>query len=138
MDIQLQVGVKVLLKNQDGKYLLLHRIQEKYPDITNLWDIIGGRITPGTPLIENLRREIREEVKLDLVDAPKLIAAQDILKVPGKHVVRLTYIGSIRGDVQLDPEEHDTFGWFTVEEIKKLDGVDVYLHQVISSLNLSI
>ena len=41
MTVELQVGVKVLLKNPEGKYLFLHRSAEKYPE-TQKWDIPGG------------------------------------------------------------------------------------------------
>ena len=57
-DILLQVGVKILLKNSDGKFLLLRRSLEKYPEIKGRWDIVGGRIDPGIALKENLIREM--------------------------------------------------------------------------------
>src|SRR3989344_6009185 len=90
--MELQVGVKIILQNKEGKILLLHRNWEKYPEVKkdNSWDIVGGRINIGTPLLENLKREIFEETKLNLIKERKLIAAQDILRTD-KHVVRLTY-----------------------------------------------
>ena len=91
-NILLQVGVKILLKNKDGKYLLIHRSAEKYPEVKDAWDIVGGRINLGTSLMENLSREVFEETKLKIVGEPKLIAAQDILKTQ-RHIVRLTYVG---------------------------------------------
>lgn len=39
--MQLQVGVKILLKNPDGKYLLARRNQEKYPEMSKT-PVIGG------------------------------------------------------------------------------------------------
>ncbi len=65
--MELQVGVKALLKNKNGKYLLLRRNPKKYPDVGPKWDIVGGRINPGSLLLENLKREIKEEVGLDYV-----------------------------------------------------------------------
>src|SRR4051812_11184256 len=75
--MELQVGVKAFLKNKDGKYLILKRSRKFYPTVAGLWDVIGGRITPGTSLLENLKREIREEVKLELKEEPQLIDATD-------------------------------------------------------------
>src|SRR3989344_8931904 len=89
----LQVGVKILLKNKDGKYLLLRRSLKKYPEIQGRWDIVGGRINPGSTLLENLKREVKEETGLTLTGTPRLLAAQDILRNNGRHVVRLTYLG---------------------------------------------
>lgn len=93
MERELQVGVKILLKNKDEMFLVLHRSPYKYPEVSSFWDIVGGRIKKGKTLIENLKREIKEETNLDLDGEPKLVGASDILRVDTKHIVRLTYIG---------------------------------------------
>ncbi len=123
--MELQVGIKALLKNSEGKYLLIRRSSEKYPEVGAKWDIIGGRIDPGTTLLENLKREIKEEVNLDLKALPWLVAAQDILKVAGRHVVRLTYIGSIEGEPKITDTDHSEWKWFTLKEIKNLSAEEL-------------
>ncbi len=131
-DIILQVGVKILLKNTEGKYLLVRRNPKKYPEVGPKWDIVGGRIDPGTPLLENLKREIKEEVNLEYIGQPKLVAAQDILRVEGRHVVRLTYTGEIQGEPKLD-DDHLEAKWFSAEELKSLSDIelDIYLKELI-------
>ena len=127
--MELQVGVKILLKNKDGKYLIVRRSAEKYPEVGPKWDIVGGRINPGLSLIENLKREVKEETKLEIVGEPKLITAQDILKTD-KHVVRLTYTGNTDGKVKLS-DEHEEYRWLNLEEIKKLEPMDKYFKEVL-------
>ncbi len=122
--------MKAILKNKEEKILLLKRSVEKYPEVKNPWDIIGGRINPGTALLENLKREIKEEVGLELKTEPKLIAAQDILRVPGRHVVRLTYMAEIEGTPVLN-EEHSEYGWFSLEELKQKEGMDEFVKDII-------
>lgn len=132
--MELQVGVKVLLKNREGKYLLLKRNRVKYPEMPtlDLWDIVGGRIEIGTPLIDNLKREVMEETGLLLTNTPKLIAAQDILRLSSKHVVRLTYTASIEGVPQLD-DDHVEYRWVTREEMQKLgDELDIYFRELLA------
>lgn len=129
----LQVGVKVFLRNPEGKYLLLQRSPEKYPEIQgDFWDIVGGRIEPGTSLAENLHREVLEETGLTMLDEPRLIAAQDILRSPEKHVVRLTYVAACDGEPVLD-DDHVAFGWYTVDELRALSGLDQYAREVVTS-----
>ncbi len=128
--MELQVGVKALLKNKEGKYLLLRRSPEKYSEVVGMWDIVGGRIDPGSHLLENLKREIREETSLELEGEPKLIAAQDILRVPGRHVVRLTYVAGINGEPKLDGD-HKEFRWFTRNELENLEDLDIYFKEVL-------
>ena len=131
-DIALQVGVKILIENQEGKFLLLRRSLDKYPEVDGRWDIVGGRIDPGETLIENLRREVSEETGLELTGEPKLIAAQDILRNENLHVVRLTYLGRATGDIKLDTEENDKYQWHTREDLKKLEDLDRYLKELLS------
>ncbi|MCL5666750.1 MAG: NUDIX hydrolase [Patescibacteria group bacterium] len=96
------------------------------------WDIIGGRINPGSSLVENLKREIKEEVNLNYSGEPKLVAAQDILRVPGRHVVRLTFAGELDGNPQIDGD-HLESKWFTGGEISSMEEkvLDSYFKELI-------
>jgi ADP-ribose pyrophosphatase YjhB (NUDIX family) len=137
--MELQVGVKVLLKNFEGKFLLLRRNPKKYPEVGPKWDIVGGRINPGKTLFENLQREVLEETKLELHQEPLLVAAQDILKVPGRHVVRLTYIGAIDGEPQIDGESLE-YKWASAQEIKTMDtsALDSYFKELVDGGTISL
>lgn len=133
--MDLQVGVKILLKNGEGKYLVVCRNPEKYPDAGKQWEIVGGRIDPGTNLIDNLRREVKEETGLEIKYEPELVTAQDIIK-SSKHIVRLTYSGFADGEVKLS-EEHTEYKWLSLEEISQLDPIDLYLKEVLAHFDLS-
>ncbi len=126
------VDVKILLKNKEGKFLFLHRSARKDPEASGRWDLVGGRIEPGMSLEENLRREIKEETGLRLIGAPKLVAAQDILRVRGRHVVRLTYLGETSGKVRLNAKENDESCWFGLDEVKRFDDLDFYLKELLN------
>lgn len=137
--MELQVGVKALLKNKEGKYLLLRRNPKKYPEVGPKWDIVGGRINPGSKLLENLKREIKEEVGLDYIGNPTLVAAQDILKSADKHVVRLTYTGEIEGHPTID-DDHLEAKWFLADEIKDMSvsELDSFFKQLIDNKIISL
>jgi 8-oxo-dGTP diphosphatase len=133
----LEVGVKILFKNKEGQYLVLCRDADIYPEAGGQWEIPGGRIEPGTALLENLRREIMEETGLGIKYEPKLITAQDILK-DSRHVVRLTYLGfAEEGEVKLS-QEHTAYQWLSAEEISELSPIDSYLKEVLAHFDLSI
>lgn len=135
--MELQVGVKVLIKNKSGKYLLVLRSTLKYPEVKQpKWDVVGGRIVSGTPLLENLKREVKEETGLKLLRVEKILAAQDILRVAGKHVVRLTYLGWADGKIKLDEEENTEYKWFSLSEMKKIPkkNLDIYFAEVLKEL----
>jgi ADP-ribose pyrophosphatase YjhB (NUDIX family) len=129
----LQVGVKIFLRNPDGKYLLMRRSPEKYPGVKGAWDIPGGRINPGSLLMENLRREVMEETQLEIISEPKLIYAQDIIPNDEKHVVRLSYVGETRGEPILDISENVEYEWLSLDELKNHKNVDIYAQKIINS-----
>ena len=130
-EIKLQVGVKVFLKNKEGKFLLVRRNPEKYAGANGNWDIVGGRITPGTKLIENLKREVEEETQLKIISEPKLLYAQDIIPNSERHIVRLSYVGNTEGEPVLDFSENIQYKWLSIDEIKKQEDLDVYVKEII-------
>jgi ADP-ribose pyrophosphatase YjhB (NUDIX family) len=127
----LQVGVKIFLRNPDGKYLLMRRSPEKYPGTKGVWDIPGGRINPGSLLIENLRREVMEETQLEIISEPKLIYAQDIIPNDERHIVRLSYIGETKGEPILDTSENIEYKWLSLNELKHHEDLDIYVKEII-------
>lgn len=133
-NMELQVGVKILLKNLQGQYLMICRSAVKYLEVGARWEIPGGRIDKGSSLLENLKREVMEETGLEIAGEPQLITAQDILNID-KHVVRLTYRGEASGEVKLS-DEHSDFKWLTLEEIKSLEPIDKYLKEVLEKFDL--
>lgn len=134
----LQVGVKVLLKNSEGKFLFIRTNPNKYPEKGSVWDIVGGRIEIGVTLLENLKREVKEEVSLEVVENIKLVDAQDILNIdgyPGRHVVRLTFTADTEGEPKINDESTE-FRWFTAEEIKALpaESLDIFFEGTRSKI----
>ncbi|MBU1038866.1 NUDIX hydrolase [Patescibacteria group bacterium] len=131
--MELQVGVKALIKNESGNYLLLKRT-EPYPEESEpRWDIPGGRINIGEPIEQALQREITEETGLTITNEPRIIQAQDILRNSDKHVVRLTYLVQTVGEIKLNPQEHTDFVWCSLEKISELRH-DIYLDPILKTL----
>ena len=125
--MELQVGVKILLKNREGKFLLIRRADDKYAEVVHKWDIPGGRIEPESGLRENLAREVMEETGLTCTSEPRVVAAQDIFpEGKNRHVVRITYLGTTEGEPKLS-DEHTEYKWLTLSELKALDHLDTYL-----------
>jgi len=108
--MELQVGVKILLKNKEGKFLLVRRNPKKYPEVGPKWDIIGGRIEPGASLMGNLRHEIKEEVSLDYQGEPKI------------------------------DDDHLEVKWFSGGEIKKMGEteLDLFFKELLDKGKISI
>jgi len=131
----LQVGVKILAIYK-GKFLVARRSDKVYSGVKGtMWDIPGGRIDPAFSLYENLKREIVEEVGLELSEEnwenATLLDAQDIwVTAKNLHVIRLTYIGTVEGEIALS-HEHDEFKLASYEEMIELFDADNLIGQVL-------
>lgn len=131
--MQLQVGVKVLIKNSNGQYLFIQRTSLLQNETELSWDIPGGRIDPHEPLHAALQREINEELGVTLGGNVELLKAQDIFVEQKRlHVVRLTYL--VMQDIPdtsiLLSHEHQVFRWCTAEQIPGLH-LDPYVKEIV-------
>ncbi|MEB3356744.1 MAG: NUDIX domain-containing protein [Synechococcales bacterium] len=72
MAVRLRVSVVGLFVHpgESPEVLLLHQITPPEP---NCWDLPGGGINPEEPLLDGLRREVREETGLVNFDVERVI-----------------------------------------------------------------
>ena len=133
--MNLQVGVKALIKNSRGEYLFMRRSTILTTDVSEpSWDIPGGRIEPDEYLPEALKREVQEEIGHEIQSTPDLIAAQDIFVTKKElHVVRLTYIlNEDVDDIDLS-EEHEEYVWVHESQLETVNA-EPYLAEVLMQL----
>jgi colanic acid biosynthesis protein WcaH len=105
--------VDVILKNRDGKYLLLKRRND--PKRGRWWPV-GGRVLRGETLEEAARRKTREETGLS-ARAPRFVGYFELFSgrgpfdaSPGYHTVSIVFSASVddREEVTLDSQ---SAGW---------------------------
>ena len=70
------VGIKALIVNDEGRYLLLKASTRNYVENTEpYWDIPGGRIEEGANVEETLKREVEEETGVQEVSDIRFFTA---------------------------------------------------------------
>jgi 8-oxo-dGTP diphosphatase len=136
-NISLQVGVKALLYNTSRQFLLIKR-SAKYSRLVGQWDLPGGRMEPGTNLLTNLVREIREETGLTMAYQPILLAAQDIFTKDNHHIVCLTYLSRAKGAVTLNPDESRDYKWCSWTDLTRHKNLDPFLKEIIRQVPLPL
>lgn len=122
---------------KDGKYLITKRSPDKKA-FPNKWTVPGGGLEtddyvntkPTTEagqwyyaVEEALRREIKEEVNLE-VDKPKYLLDLTFIRPDGVPVVVLSfYCNYVSGEVELDEDSVD-YKWISVDELDEYDLID--------------
>jgi len=122
------LGIKAIIRNPEGKILLLRVNLEKLT-IKNkgaYWDIPGGRIHKGSTIEETLKREIQEETGiLEVYSFNKLDMVLSNIRIPqvdGSFGLILGIyvcdVGNI--DKIIISDEHTEYGWFNPQEVAGL------------------
>lgn len=103
--------VVVAVIEHDGRYLLCRRPEHKRHGL--LWEFPGGKLEPEESHFDAARRELKEELNLELEKLGDLLFS---VKDPGSPFV----IDFMRAVVRGTPEllEHSELSWVTVSELQ--------------------
>jgi ADP-ribose pyrophosphatase YjhB (NUDIX family) len=101
-----QLRVAALIVRQDKLLLVEHRKRgQRY------WVLPGGRLEGAETLTAALRRELREELRLEITVGSLLIVCESL--APDRHVVNLIFHAEIgeEAEPRLDPADPVLAGW---------------------------
>lgn len=113
----------VVIFNREGKVLLLKRARSKRNG--GRWEVPGGSLRYGESPRRGALRELREETGFKLT--PLDLRPVDTFGViyPEMRVEFIIPLYTAVVDNGMDPvirpEEHDDWGWFTIEQIKEME-----------------
>ena len=118
------IGVTVVFLCHDGKgNILLNKRSKNCRDEQGRWDPGGGGVEFGTPVIDTLKKEIKEEYCTDVLDY-EFLGYRDVHRTNnGKptHWIGLDFKVLVdRSKVEIgEPEKLDEIGWFTLDNLPK-------------------
>lgn len=107
------VRVVAAVLRREGRYLLGLRPQRKRHG--GLWEFPGGKVDPGESTLEAARRELAEELELEVASVGELILSVADGRSP--FVIDFVETVAVGSPSAL---EHDELGWFTVDEMLEM------------------
>ena len=115
------VGVGGAIFNNEGKLFITKR-GKKAKNERGKWEIPGGGVEFGETFQEALKREMKEEIGVEIEILSLLGICDHIIPDEKQHWVSPTYICRIStGEPKiLEPEKCAEIGWFTLEEAEAL------------------
>jgi len=116
------VGVGGFIHDRQGRVLMLKR---RFEPNKGRWSLPGGLVEVGETLEEAARREVKEELGLEVaIDGLMQVADEVIRDDEGRvkyHFVLVDYLMRPLGDKITVNEESEAFAWFEPEEVARLD-----------------
>lgn len=115
------VAISALIKNKEwDKFLIIKRSENEiaYPW---KWAFPGGKLEPGESIIDTLKREVLEEVGLEIENSKEFIKDFTFMRKDWHNVVGLSFsVTALTYDVIL-PKDFEDFKWITENELKNFD-----------------
>jgi 8-oxo-dGTP diphosphatase len=107
------VRVVAAVVRREDRYLLGRRPATKRHG--GLWEFPGGKIDPGETLLDAARRELAEELILEVVRVGSVLLS--VADGTSRFVIEFVEVRAEGTPVAL---EHDELGWFTPDELAGL------------------
>jgi mutator protein MutT len=114
------VGGGVLILNNKNETLLLKRGKNSKNEI-GYWNKPGGAVDYGETLMAAMKREVKEEVGVDVNIFGYLLHSDHILKKEKQHWVGFNLLGKVKKGTPkiMEPEKHDEMAWFNLHKLPK-------------------
>ncbi len=116
------ISCSALILNEAGDQILISRRSENRRVAPGLWEVVGGRLEFGEEPVACLRREVHEELGVEVVD-PRLFGVYSTLstvEATTVHLVSLVYTCRIDGTPIPAANEIAELRWVGAED---LDGL---------------
>ena len=114
------VGGGVLILNKKGETFLLKRgINSK--NEAGYWNKPGGAVEYGETLMQAMKREVKEEVGVEVEIFGYLQHSDHIIEKEGQHWMGFNLIGRIKSGEpkNMEPEKFDDARWFNLRKLPK-------------------
>lgn len=118
-DITTHVVLVLAAIEKEGKYLLAKR-SSKDPQAGGQWSFPGGKVDMevGDRVIEQtLKKEILEEVGVEIEDTCQLVTNDAFIRVSGHHVISLLLLCKYKSGEAKPLEDQEEVKWMSLEEI---------------------
>lgn len=109
------IDVVAAIIHKDGAYFATQR---GYGEFEGMWEFPGGKIEPGESRESALRREIQEELGIDIT-IDKFLCTTDY-DYPSFHLTMHCYLCSVKSGM-IELREHKSARWLTVESLDSVE-----------------
>ncbi|KCZ87346.1 NUDIX domain-containing protein [Hyphomonas johnsonii] len=111
-----EAGCGAAIFDESGRLLLIQRLRE--PE-AGAWGLPGGKIDFGEPARETARREVAEELGIEIAITGLACMSEIIDGGDGRHWVSPIFFGRVVSGTPrlMEPEKHGGFGWYALDAL---------------------
>lgn len=111
-------------QNFDGiEKVFLPKRAESKKFLPGVFELPGGHVDFGESIIEGLKREIKEELGMDIEVGDSFYAFTYSNEIKGSHSIEVIYFASFsqpNEDIKLNPDDHSEYKWIAEDELDQI------------------
>ncbi len=95
-------------------------IKKFFPGV---YEMPGGHIDFGEDMANGLKREVKEELGMAIAVGDPFFVFTYHNEIKGSHSIEVSYFAKFVepiDQVQIDPDDHSEFGWYSMTEVSKI------------------
>jgi mutator protein MutT len=114
------VGGGILILNNKNQALLMKRGRKANNEV-GYWTQPGGTVEFGEKAVEGLKREIREELNIEINVWGYLPHVDHIISKENQHWIAIIYLAKIKSGIPkiMEPYKCDEIRWFNLKRLPK-------------------
>ncbi len=114
----LKVGAAAIVRRSDVGWELLSARRTEPPVAAGLWEFPGGKIDPGESAPDAVRREIREELGVEVALREQIVGPlRGFWQLTDRIAFELWLCTIVDGAEPVILEDHDALAWLTVDAL---------------------
>jgi 8-oxo-dGTP diphosphatase len=124
---QVITACALIHKNFDGvEKVFLPKRAETKKFLPGVFELPGGHIDFAEDIVQGLKREIREELDMEVVVGDPFAVFTYTNEVKGSHSIEVVYFAQFQGSlngIKINPEDHSEYKWVSENELPGIAGL---------------
>lgn len=130
------VAITAVIKNIEGNKILTIKRNKDEIAYPGKWAFPGGKLEKGETVLDTLKREVKEEVGLEIEDYKLFLKDYTFIRPDGHNVVGLTFLVKAKNNKIILSKDFEDYKWVTLNDFNSLDHIEGMEEEVNLAFNI--
>jgi nucleoside triphosphatase len=130
------IAITAFIRNKSGSRFLIVKRSHKEIAYPGKWAFPGGKVEKGSNILETLKREILEEVGIEIEDYKRYLKDYTFIRPDAYNVVGFCFEVIAKSEDVKISDDFEDFRWIRPDELKNFDSIPGMEQEVNIAFNI--